>query len=204
MKCSRIEKQLPAYQHGELGERTVQRVESHLDGCTPCRQEVASLSGISDLLASLPLAEPSPFLISRTMVRIRTEGQRTSWSFGEVLKVRHLVPVAVCSLLVLMLSAGILPSDGGSMTPVTPDDPRSCWVTAEPMVHGEATVVLTMGDMRAFQPVRSTDYLIALGALQDIPKVAEVSRESDKRRVTHIIDFSGGGRIESEITFAGE
>ena len=56
MSCERIE-QVHAYYDGELALSQRREVEAHLNECAECRELLAELRRVSELLASAPLAE---------------------------------------------------------------------------------------------------------------------------------------------------
>jgi anti-sigma factor RsiW len=49
---------LPAYADGEVGPLQGARIEAHLAACAPCREELAALRSLSDLLQAAPAAAP--------------------------------------------------------------------------------------------------------------------------------------------------
>jgi hypothetical protein len=50
MRCARIEKLLPLYVGGDLGEKECARVRSHLHGCDSCRQSAEAFRGSQERL----------------------------------------------------------------------------------------------------------------------------------------------------------
>ena len=64
MSCNRIE-QVHAYYDGELSLSQRGEFERHLNECAECRDLLADLRRVSDLLASAPLAELPPAAMTR-------------------------------------------------------------------------------------------------------------------------------------------
>jgi hypothetical protein len=54
----RLRDQLSAYIDGELDERAAERLEAHLAGCAPCREQVEQLRATSAALRALPEIDP--------------------------------------------------------------------------------------------------------------------------------------------------
>jgi len=65
-----LEALLSAYLDGELSAKERQTVEAHLAGCSRCRELLADLQRVKDLVAALPLeSPPRPVILPRRPVR---------------------------------------------------------------------------------------------------------------------------------------
>lgn len=64
-----LERFLPRLREGGTGPREAHR--RHLEGCRRCREELASLRSVDELLAELPALEPSPGFAGAVMARVR-------------------------------------------------------------------------------------------------------------------------------------
>jgi hypothetical protein len=82
-RCREWRESLGAYALGQLPEEESAALEAHLEGCVECRAELASLSGVAQLL---PLADPEHFasapapppgLADRIAATIRAEKRST-------------------------------------------------------------------------------------------------------------------------------
>jgi len=67
---SRAQDLLSAYLENDLSESERVAVESHLDACTGCSDDLRDLREAVSFLRRLPAPEPPPFLASRVMARI--------------------------------------------------------------------------------------------------------------------------------------
>jgi hypothetical protein len=67
MDCKAICEQLSAYLDGELDEASTARVEEHLAACETCRDGLASLRDLTDILHELP-REEAPATVERDVV----------------------------------------------------------------------------------------------------------------------------------------
>jgi len=66
MECERAEKLLPDYLHGNLGAEQEDAIETHLESCAKCREEVA----LWKKLGELPQEQPSPALRVRVQAMV--------------------------------------------------------------------------------------------------------------------------------------
>ncbi|HEX5201943.1 anti-sigma factor family protein [Paractinoplanes rhizophilus] len=98
---------LGAYVLGVLDRDEQAAVQSHLDGCPPCRREVDDLRGMEAALGEIPpeafLEGPPPdgdLLLRRTLHEVRRIGRR------EVRRTRALIAAAAVAFAVVALGAG--------------------------------------------------------------------------------------------------
>jgi anti-sigma factor RsiW len=101
-----LHEELSAFLDGELDTDETLAVQRHLDGCAPCRHELAAIAAVRSAVRSLPLVEP-PFGLYERALRRRDASVTTR---------RALANVAVAAavwLAVLALSGG---SFGGALS----------------------------------------------------------------------------------------
>lgn len=67
MRCPQMKRKLSAFLDGEVPEDEKQLISSHLESCDHCRQELADLSQVSDVLNLIEEIQVSPYF----MVRLR-------------------------------------------------------------------------------------------------------------------------------------
>jgi hypothetical protein len=98
---------LGAYVLGVLDRDEQAVVQSHLDGCAPCRREVDDLRGMEAALGEIPpeafLEGPPPdgeLLLQRTLHEVRRIGRREVW------RTRALVAAAAVAVAIAALGAG--------------------------------------------------------------------------------------------------
>jgi hypothetical protein len=56
--------------YGELPDELAGALEQHLMACEECREELAALQGMENVLAALPVAEPTPNLLAQSRMRL--------------------------------------------------------------------------------------------------------------------------------------
>jgi anti-sigma factor RsiW len=97
-----IQYRLEEYLAGTLDEKAREQMDSHLTGCTDCREEVRAMREISALFRSMESGEApgiAPGFYARVSRRIEAEHNGSAWSlFFEPLFIRR---VAFASLLLL-------------------------------------------------------------------------------------------------------
>ncbi len=80
---------IQAYLDGLLSPRRAARLRAHVEGCTPCRNELALWEELVGALSTLPHHEPSPAFEERVMARVRVPSpaptRERAWSPAEVL-----------------------------------------------------------------------------------------------------------------------
>jgi len=77
MNCNEIQKRLPAYQEGELGQDERMVIEDHLKSCDKCSREIAMLIKTKKHLSGMKEVEPPHWLEKRIMEQVREEaGQK--------------------------------------------------------------------------------------------------------------------------------
>jgi hypothetical protein len=62
--CEEFSEALSAYLDGELSAEERSQLETHLEGCPRCQEELKSLRAVSSLVTSLPEVTPSPAFLS--------------------------------------------------------------------------------------------------------------------------------------------
>lgn len=82
-----VETRLESYLDGSLLPAGRREVDSHLEGCSACRQELAELLETHEwmqvLVTNEPLA-PAPGFYNRVRSRIETERMRPAWPFWQL------------------------------------------------------------------------------------------------------------------------
>ena len=82
MKEQHISQWLEAYHDGELSDRRIQILETHLETCASCQQELAELQILSSLLAENPqpenLTQPDTF-VAQVALRLPRNPRQTTW-----------------------------------------------------------------------------------------------------------------------------
>lgn len=86
MNCKTVQTHLSAYLDRELAGDQMLELRAHLNSCTDCREEEASLRSLKSLLGGLPIPDPSPdfeerltlSLASARSVQTSTRNYRTS------------------------------------------------------------------------------------------------------------------------------
>jgi anti-sigma factor RsiW len=71
MRCVDVRTKLQAYLDGELSPEESVLVGEHLDGCEPCRAEMARLAAVAEALETWPLVEEPAGLTARVMAQVR-------------------------------------------------------------------------------------------------------------------------------------
>jgi len=119
---ARLRDRLSAYADGELDARAVERIEAHLAGCEPCREELEGLRLTSAALAGLPEAEvPRSFALRPAQVEKR---QLAAEPFLPPLAIATRLAaagVAVALAAVVVIDVGNLGDDGGAVQTSAPD-----------------------------------------------------------------------------------
>jgi len=107
----RFRRDLSAYLDDMLSERARRRLETHLDSCQACRQELAELRSTVEALGSLPMAEvPRSFTLAAAPVaEVRPRPAARRLEFG--LRLATATAAFVLALVVVGDFAG-LPGDG--------------------------------------------------------------------------------------------
>lgn len=93
MNCETIQRELSAYQDGELKAIQMKSVEDHLAGCSSCRQELQRLTQVWNLLDALPTVQPSSDFRARFWEKVRQDEIRKENLWGW-LQWPRLAPVA--------------------------------------------------------------------------------------------------------------
>ncbi len=75
MKCSHVKRKLSAYLDGELSIAEKKEIESHLQQCSGCQEELTALSSVTDALSILEGMEPPPYFMDRVRQGIRDEAR---------------------------------------------------------------------------------------------------------------------------------
>jgi len=101
MSCEELSEELSAYLDGELSPEERAALETHLERCPRCREELASLRAVSGLVASLPRVEPSEQL-SRTLAASLRARRTRRWLRPIPLFAGDLIPALAVAALVLI------------------------------------------------------------------------------------------------------
>ena len=106
--CDRWSNEIDSYLDGELGERAVSDFRGHLPGCAACREAVEARRWLTDQIAALPPAEPSPQFEARFWARVAREEDADPVSgFQKLLaglRAHWAVPVTAVAVLALWFS----------------------------------------------------------------------------------------------------
>lgn len=70
MKCEAIRDNLVLASYGELPDEQAEPLERHLAECEECQRELQALRAMDELLALLPVVEPSPNLVAQSRMRL--------------------------------------------------------------------------------------------------------------------------------------
>ena len=111
MSCERWGPLLSRHIDDELAGSEASSLEKHLESCAACREELASLRELSNMLSTQ--TEPDPFFVSRFRAR-KDEllGQDASWLFWRRVAVR-LLPLATAAMLAAVALMLLSPVDSG-------------------------------------------------------------------------------------------
>ena len=89
------------------------KVQTHLDGCDRCRQELDELRATMNLLDTWKTPEPNPYFLTRLEARLREEREAApaGWLAGlrarfAIQPVAHVRPLAAMALTVVLLVGG--------------------------------------------------------------------------------------------------
>lgn len=110
MNCSRIGPKLPLYAAGELPDRELEVVRAHLQGCTACRDEVATLAAAEEQVRAawseeVPVPETLEGRVMRAVREMRAVApRRTFLDF-----VRDLFPKAALAAALVALCLLVIP-----------------------------------------------------------------------------------------------
>lgn len=70
MKCETMRDKLVLASYGELPDEHMEPLERHLVECEGCRNELNAMRAMDELLALLPVGEPSPNLVAQSRMRL--------------------------------------------------------------------------------------------------------------------------------------
>jgi anti-sigma factor RsiW len=136
MNCSQTRLSLGAYVLGALDPAERCAVQTHLDGCPVCRDELAEFAGLPGLLSHLTADEveagapaASSALLDRLLAAVAAERRRT-------VRARWLTAVAAAVVLGVGALAGVTLTGGGGQRPVAVAS------ATDPHTHVAATVWL--------------------------------------------------------------
>lgn len=124
MRCEQVDKLLVEYADGELNAGEHAAVSKHIESCTSCAEELASLERMKLLLRDDGYVEPSSFYWTRFGARLR-ESVHGGWLGGDdrwARLVPRLAPVVVAVAFFavgMWIGAGSLsaPAPGGGQAP---------------------------------------------------------------------------------------
>lgn len=127
MNCKELEVTAIAYLDGKLPPRQREAVESHLEGCSACRERIQGFSGVLGILSEWEDIRPSPFFHTRLARRIEQEAASEGWwgSLRQGWLFRPLAnPVFAAALVAVVALAVVLlrysPAPLETMTPEPP------------------------------------------------------------------------------------
>ena len=104
-----VEIHLESYVDGSLLPVRRREVESHLEGCPPCRAQVAELLQTQEWLRLLAAEEaPAPGFYSRVRLRIAAEAALPAWPFWQFFPALGRQLAFAMTLLVLLLGAYVV------------------------------------------------------------------------------------------------
>jgi anti-sigma factor RsiW len=156
-------KDLSAYLDGESVNVSV--VESHLDGCVSCTEELASLKTLSQRMHELPEPEIHPAFTTRVLAAIAEE-ETTRDRSGVLRWVFGLAPVAVAAALFLTISLNAkvqFPDSTGSVS-VQPNEVAKILAQDEEALFDELSAHFAQND--------SSDSIVAAGYQATAPESA--------------------------------
>jgi HEAT repeats/Putative zinc-finger len=73
MKCDVIQENIVLMHYGELPDEDAVGLEQHLAECEACRTEVKAMQAFDQVLALLPVLEPSPNMLAQSRMRLDEE-----------------------------------------------------------------------------------------------------------------------------------
>lgn len=111
MRCGKVKRRLSAYLDKELPKRKIAPIESHLNECLNCRQELSLLRELPKVLKLDAGMEPSPYFESCFWRRVAEEKERRRIPLDSLSGLLRPVPVfaqiAIVALAGILLGAGI-------------------------------------------------------------------------------------------------
>jgi len=133
-----VETHLESYLDGSLLPVRRREVESHLEGCPPCRAQVAELLQTHDWLRLLAADEaPEAGFYNRVRLRIAAEAALPAWPFWQFFPALGRQLAFAMTLLVLLLGAYVVALQvterGGSGAAEMSLDARSIRADAPPL-----------------------------------------------------------------------
>lgn len=119
MNCEWVKHNAVLYAYDELSDGDRFELERHLERCTACAAEVAETRGLqSALSAALPVAEPSPNLLTASRMRLQEALESTEqlrgwrrWTFDPFALLRAVKFAPALALVIFMVGFG-----GGTLT----------------------------------------------------------------------------------------
>jgi anti-sigma factor RsiW len=104
-----VEVHLESYLDGSLLPARRREVESHLEGCPPCRAQVAELLQTHEWMRLLAAEEaPAPGFFNRVHLRITAEAALPAWPFWQFFPALGRQLAFAMTLLVLLLGAYVV------------------------------------------------------------------------------------------------
>jgi hypothetical protein len=122
MRCSEIEKRLPAYMEELLSSEERKMVTGHLASCSSCSRALAGLKKAEQLVRDLKEVEPPPFFEQQIMSRVREEAGRKRGILRRLFYPLYIkVPIqALATLLVAVIAIHIYQAGESEMKQVAP------------------------------------------------------------------------------------
>jgi len=93
--CKRWRPLLSAFHDGELPEDQASSLRAHLDSCAACREELASIREVADLLSAR--TAPDPYFVARFRARRAKQSSPLPWSWRTL--ALRLLPLSLAALI---------------------------------------------------------------------------------------------------------
>lgn len=146
MECERHNQNLSAFLDGRLSRKEMARVEEHIRGCRRCREDLAELSRLKQVLANLPDSEPSPGFWNASLHSVRTAVPSRRAITGMRIRQCLAVCAAAASIVLMAMVARI-------------ESPTSIPAPTEPTtLHADSLVALS-SSLRTELPLADTGTL---------------------------------------------
>ncbi len=110
-RCALLQRWLPEYPDGNLPAFWKRRLRTHLDGCPSCRQELAELGEVLEVLKAAPVADPGPDFwedFSRDMHLKLTQAAHPAPAPWRLKRSYYLLGAPAVAVLLLWLGAHLM------------------------------------------------------------------------------------------------
>ena len=108
MKCGDIQNLIPMYLDEALEAEEIEKVSSHVKGCSLCQKELANYKASWDMLGEWTDIQPSANYVSRfwTKVSLQKKWYEKLWEIiQENIQYKRLVPVLVTACVMMVVSS---------------------------------------------------------------------------------------------------